>query len=274
MIKACALGVLVTTSCFLGLSAAPATATSGLEKFVHIEVLDGGVTNRGTHRAALRVVLAEGWKTYWRVPGESGIPPQFDWGDSDNVDTVSISWPTPRVFEQYGLYTIGYINQMVLPLEISAARPGQPMRLKGEISFGMCKEVCVPAFLSFDQALDPAAPRHPVIAAALAERPYSASEAQVRRVTCQLSPSGNGGMQIEAQITMPSAGGSEMTVIEPGDPQLWASEATTRRRGDVLTAVSELIHVSGAEFTLDHSQIRITVLGQNHAVDIRGCSPG
>ncbi len=260
--------------CALILGAPPTPATAGgADDFVQISVLDGGLTARGTHQAALRLTLADGWKTYWRAPGDTGIPPQVDWGRSQNVARASLTWPTPQVFVQNGLQTIGYKHQLVLPVEITPARPGQPMRLKGEITFGMCKDICVPARLKFDQPLDPQAPRNPAIAAALAARPYSASEAGVRKATCRLSPSGNGAMQIETRITMPSAGGPEVAVIEPGNPQLWASQTTVSRRGNVLTATSEFSHVSGAGFALDRSQVRITVLGQRHAVDIRGCTP-
>jgi len=254
--------------------AAPAIAGNGFDEFVRLDVLDGGVTKRGTHQAALRLTLADGWKTYWRAPGDAGIPPQFDWGRSRNVEAVTLSWPTPKVFDQNGLRSIGYKHQLVLPVEITPSRPGQPVRLKGEIELGLCKDICVPARLSFDQTLDQDAARNPAIVAALAERPYSASEAGVRAATCRLSPSEGGGMRIEAEITMPSAGGTEVAVIEPGNLLLWASETKTRRRGNVLTATSEVTHGSGSGFALDRSQVRITVLGQRHAVDIHGCSPG
>jgi len=253
---------------------APAIPGNSLDEFVQIGVLDGGLTKRGTHQAALRLTLAEGWKTYWRAPGDAGIAPQFNWRRSGNVEGVSLSWPTPQVFDQDGLRSIGYKHQLVLPVEITPARPGQPVRLKGEIEFGLCKDICVPAKLSFDQPLDQNAPRSPAIVAALAARPYSASEAGVRAATCRLSPVDRGGMRIEAEITMPSAGGTEVAVIEPGNPRLWASQTTTRRRGNVLIATSEVTHVSGSGFALDRSQVRITVLGARHAVDIHGCTPG
>lgn len=266
--------LLAAVCCALGLAALPANAQSGLDDIVRIEVLDGGLTTRGTHQAALRLTLSDGWKTYWRMPGDSGIPPQFDWSRSRNVESASISWPTPEVFNLSGLRTIGYQNELVLPVEITAAKPGQPVHLKGVIEFGICSDICVPARLKFSRTLDPGSPRNPTIVAALAARPFSASEAGVRAATCSLSPSSDGGMRLEARITMPSAGGDEVTVIEPGNPQIWASQTTTTRRGNVLTASSELVHVSGTSFALDRSKVRITVLGRRHAVDILGCTPG
>ncbi len=260
-------------SCAFGLSPVPAGAGNDLGEFVSIEVLDGGLTGRGTHQAALRVVLADGWKTYWRAPGDAGIPPRFEWGGSRNVEDIAISWPTPLVFDQFGMRSLGYERQVVLPLEITTRVPGQPVHLKGEMEFGLCKDICVPASLAFEMPLDPDAPGNPAIAATLGQRPFSATEAGVADTTCLLSAAANG-MTMRALVTMPSAGGDEEAVIEPGDDDIWASQATTQRSGGVLTVVSELEHVAGAGFALDYSRVRITVLGRNYAVDILGCTPG
>lgn len=251
----------------------PATA-GGLDDIVQIDVIDGGMTKRGTYQAALRLTLQDGWKTYWRAPGDSGIPPQIDWRGSRNLEDVSITWPTPEVFDQDGIRSIGYKHQLVLPVEITPKRPDQPVTLNGEIAFGMCKDVCIPGQLDFNRQLDAEAGRSPAIAAAMAQRPYSESEAGVRETVCSLSPSASGGLRIEARIKMPTAGGTEIAVIEPGDPELWVSQSETRRQGNVLIAASDLEHVSGKAYAIDRGKVRITVLGERHAVDIRGCSPG
>jgi DsbC/DsbD-like thiol-disulfide interchange protein len=238
-----------------------------------LDILDGGRTTQGTYMTAVRVTLDDGWKTYWRAPGDAGIPPQFDWNSSDNVGNVSITWPTPDVFVQNGLQSIGYEDQLVLPVEITPKNPDQPVHLKGTMDLGVCKEVCIPAQLDFDHRLNADAGRNPAIAAALAQRPYSAKEARVAQASCRLTPTSDG-MQIEARVTMPSAGGQELAVIEPGNPTLWASQPDTERQGDTLVATSEVISASGAPFALERSEIRITVRGANHAVDIKGCSAG
>src|ERR1700753_1743679 len=43
--------------------------------------------------------LQPGWKTYWRTPGDSGVPPRFDFSKSDNVEAVTILWPAPTKFD-------------------------------------------------------------------------------------------------------------------------------------------------------------------------------
>ncbi|CUH49427.1 protein-disulfide reductase DsbD domain-containing protein [Ruegeria atlantica] len=236
-----------------------------------LDILDGGRTAKGTYLSAVRVTLQDGWKTYWRAPGDAGIPPQFDWNRSNNVGDVSITWPAPSVFDQNGLQSIGYENQLVLPVEITPKNPAKPVRLQGTMDLGVCKDVCIPEQLDFDHTLNADAGRNPTIAAALAQRPFSEHEARVAQTTCHLSPTSDG-MKIEARVTMPSAGGREVAVIEPGNPALWASQTETTRTGNTLIATSEVINASGGPFALDRSEIRITVLGANHAVDIRGCS--
>lgn len=263
----------LAASALISVALALPAAAGGMDNPARLEVIEGGMTPRGTYLAALHLTLSDGWKTYWRAPGDAGIPPLFDWRQSRNVGEVAITWPTPEVFEQNGIRSIGYTHELVLPVEITPTHAGKPVRLRGEMELGMCKDICIPGTLSFDRSLDAGAARNPVIVAALAQRPYSATEAGVRTATCRLTPTADG-LRIEARIAMPSAGGREYAVFEPGNPQLWAGETSTSRDGGTLVASSDLLNLDGGGFALDRSQIRITVLGRKHAVDIQGCLPG
>lgn len=261
-----------------GLTPQPATAqsapTSDTTHLVQIEVLDGGLTADGRYTGALRLTLREGWKTYWRSPGEAGIPPRFTWRGSRNIGEMSMTWPAPQVFSTSGYQTIGYHDQLVLPIEITPEHAGRPVRLKGRMELGICKDVCVPSELNFDHQLDAKAGRNTAIVAALASRPYSAREAGVVAATCQLKPS-KYGIQVEARITMPSAGGTEVAVIEPGSAHLYSGGTQTRRSGKTLIATAELMAAkTGTLPAVDRSRLRITVLGSKHAVDITGCTAG
>ncbi len=255
------------------LAANPAPAQTVPEGVVRIEVLDGGPTARGTYMAALRLNLSAGWKTYWRAPGDAGIPPTFNWRPSKNLGGLNYVWPRPHVFDQGDLQTIGYKDQLVLPVEISPADPTRPVRLRGTVDIGVCRDVCIPASLTVDHRINREARPNPTIAAALAQRPFDRREGGVKTATCRLTPI-EGGMRIEARLTMPSTGGQEVAVIEPGNAQIWASPPKTRRNGNVLTAASDLIHVRNQSYALDRSAVRITVLGRDRAVEIQGCAPG
>lgn len=249
------------------------SAQSKLSDLVTLQVLDGGPLPDGRHLAALHMTLKSGWKTYWRVPGEAGIPPSFDWSGSRNVDGVDVVWPAPVVFDQSGYRSVGYKDQLVLPLILAPGQAGKPLRLKGHMDFGVCNDVCVPAGLPFALDLDPQAGRNAKITAALAQRPYTAAEAGVARATCALRPDA-GGMQIETRIDLPRAKGGETVVVEPGNPRIWASDMVSRRAGGTLIAQGALEHVDGGSFALNRSEIRITVLSRGQAVEINGCTPG
>ncbi len=260
-------------ACALFAVAAPSHAQTVPDDLVQLEILDGGQTERGTLMGALRVTLAPGWKTYWRSPGDAGIPPTFSWKGSRNVGNVAITWPAPQVFKTAGLQTIGYHDQMILPIEITPQSAQKPIKLKGRLGLGICKDVCVPAELPFAHSVDKNAPRNPAIVAAVSSRPYSASEAGVTTVTCRLAPT-QYGMTINARIAMPSAGGTEVAIIEPGTTQYVAGETSTQRQGGHLLASAEFYPTESTAYAIDRSAVRITVLGRTHAVDIKGCSAG
>lgn len=254
-------------------AAAPSPARAGTEEIVRVEVIDGGRTERGTHLAALRLTLADGWKTYWRVPGEAGLPPIFDWTGSRNVGSVALTWPAPTVFDLNGLRSIGYSHELVLPIEITPREPGGAIALGGSLDIGVCRDICVPASLDFDSALDATAGRSPAIAAALARRPHSASEGAVAEATCRVSRKGRD-LAVDLALRLPSTGAPEVAVIEPGTPALGPVDAAATRNGDWLT-VSAVLPVTGqGSAALDRSSLRITVLGSKRAVEIRGCTAG
>ena len=257
-----------------GSIAAPVLASETFSMPVEAKVLPGWVHADGSRSAGLHLDLAPGWKTYWRAPGDAGIPPQFDWSGSRNLQSVAISWPTPKVFDQNGMRSVGYEDALTIPLRITPDRAGKAMRLKVTMQLGICSDICIPHELSFDAVIDSTATSPtPAIAAALAQAPYTASEAGVTSATCRVTPT-NDGLEVQARVAMPSSGGQEYVVIEPGAGDIWVSEAKTTRKGGYVTATSEMIHTNGGPIALDRSSVRITVLGSNHAVDIKGCTPG
>ena len=240
-------------------------------EIVETRILSGWQLDDGTVMAGLEITLAPGWKTYWRAPGDVGIPPMFDWTRSRNLRGVEISWPTPQVFRQNGSRTIGYQDRVVLPISIAPRRNGTPVRLNGTLDIGICGDVCVPVRVSIKETLENHARKpDPLIAAALADRPFSPTEAGLKGTRCDVSPLQDG-MALRAEFMMPSTGGREMAVVETGDPMVWASEPKITRKGGKLVAEFELLHANGGSFAIDRSSLRFTILGTSHAVDIQGC---
>ncbi|MBX9820986.1 protein-disulfide reductase DsbD domain-containing protein [Afipia birgiae] len=120
--------------------------------------------------------LQPGWKTYWRTPGDSGVPARIDFAKSDNVESVEILWPAPMQFpDGAGGISFGYQKQVLLPLRIIAKSPDKPVTLRAEINYAVCEKLCIPveaqaeiAFVSIASTEDGA------IAAALATVPKPA----------------------------------------------------------------------------------------------------
>ena len=251
------------------LLASPATATTQ-DDVLTARLLPGWQVDSGAQMAALQLTLAPGWKTYWRSPGDAGIPPSFDWSGSDNVKSVRIHWPSPTVFHLNGLQTIGYHDQLVLPVEVTPLDPGKPMRLSVEVNLGVCDQICLPASLSLSADLPQPGGSDAAIAAALGQRAATASEAGVGRVFCTVDPIADG-LRLTASIAVAGRGADEVVAVELADPDVWIAESVETRRGGQLVAVTELVALSGAPFALDRSAVTLTILSEGRAVEIRGC---
>jgi len=101
---------------------------------------------RGTvRRAGIEIRLAPGWKTYWRYPGDSGIPPRFDFSQSTNVKSVTVRYPAPQRLADDGGISIGYKHDVVFPLDVVAQDAGKPVTLSLAIEYAVCEKLCVPA---------------------------------------------------------------------------------------------------------------------------------
>ena len=89
--------------------------------------------------------LDPGWKTYWRNPGDSGVPPRFDFSKSENIEAVTVLWPAPKKFDDgAGGHSLGYSDQIVLPLRIVAKHADKPVTLRADIDYAVCEKICIP----------------------------------------------------------------------------------------------------------------------------------
>jgi DsbC/DsbD-like thiol-disulfide interchange protein len=99
--------------------------------------------------------LQPGWKTYWRTPGDSGVPPRFDFSKSDNVEAVTVLWPAPTKFDDgAGGNSLGYHDQVVLPLRIVAKNTDKPVTLRADVNYAVCEKLCIPVEASVELAFN------------------------------------------------------------------------------------------------------------------------
>jgi DsbC/DsbD-like thiol-disulfide interchange protein len=95
--------------------------------------------------AGVEIKLSPGWKTYWRYPGDSGVPPRFNYAQSLNVKSVNVLWPAPDHFVDESGQSIGYKDSVIFPLRITPEDPARPVTLRVALDYAVCERLCVPA---------------------------------------------------------------------------------------------------------------------------------
>ena len=252
---------------------APAVSAQDMPNvFAEVEVISGWRADNGTHYAAFDITLADGWKTYWRAPGDAGIPPIFDWSTSRNLKNVAVSFPVPTVFYENGMRSVGYDNGLILPLALNAKNSSEDIRLAGRMTIGVCLDICVPVELEFDTMLSSTSTTPmPAVVAAMENRPMTESEAGVGAIDCEIIPIDDG-LRLTALMDIPPMSDEDVAVFELPRPEVWVSEASMTRRGNTLVASADLIPPDAQPFLLARDDIRITILGGGQAIDIRGCN--
>lgn len=165
-----------------------------------VRLVAGGSADRlaKSYLAGVEVTLAEGWKTYWRMPGDAGVPPSFDWKGSSNVAAVKVLYPAPIRLQEAAAETIGYKGAVTFPVEVMPADAAKPVRLELKLDMGICREICIPAEASLALTLQPteldgAAAPSALSALQRVPRPQAsrrADDPELQRVTANLEGSG------------------------------------------------------------------------------------
>lgn len=96
-------------------------------------------------RVGVQIKLEPGWKTYWRLPGETGVAPRFDWSGSENLKQAQVLYPAPTRFMDPDGETIGFAGEVVFPVLIEPLDGAKPVTLRLQLEYGLCKEICIPA---------------------------------------------------------------------------------------------------------------------------------
>ncbi|MCY1127718.1 protein-disulfide reductase DsbD family protein [Frigidibacter sp. RF13] len=252
------------------LSGGPSAAQNLPDDLIRAEILPGWQTEDGTRMAALHLTFAPGWKTYWRSPGEAGIPPEFDWSASQNVGSVRLHWPRPQVYEISGYRTLVYPDELVLPVEIIAAAPGQPVTLSASVNLGVCDEICVPVSFSVSADLSGTSAPDPAIRAALAQMPEDAARRGLAAARCTAEPIRDG-MRLTADIPFPAPAQDSFAVVELDDRAVWVAPVETRVGGQGMVQVSDLVPANAKPFALSRSAVRLTVFSGGDVVEFDGC---
>lgn len=153
-----------------------------------------GLTD-GHYDAAVEISMAPGSHTYWKNPGEAGVPPAFSFNGSTNVAKAEMKFPVPSRMSEEGLEAFGYTDRVVLPVAVTPNDPSRPSELHVEATYAVCNKICIPAQGGDTLAL----PRSgtgggdALVSAALAEVPRPATPAEQADLQIERQPSGSGG---------------------------------------------------------------------------------
>jgi DsbC/DsbD-like thiol-disulfide interchange protein len=177
-------GAAILCVAFSGVCLALVPSSSPWVKYADSKArLDSGTSDSDGKPALLAGVqlrMAPGWKTYWRSPGDSGVPPSFDWKGSVNLKSAEVLFPAPHRFDDAGGTAIGYGDEVIFPVKIVPEREDEPIVLKLTLDYGLCKDLCIPNSVNLDLALPPDAISHPgdavLLEEALARVPKPAAE--------------------------------------------------------------------------------------------------
>jgi DsbC/DsbD-like thiol-disulfide interchange protein len=263
----------LVTFCAIGLPAFGATAQSLFSQRTDYAALTlhSGYADGEDRVIGLRLELADGWKTYWRIPGDSGVPPRFDWSGSENLSDVATSWQMPEVFRGYGDLTIGYTERMVVPLRLTPKDPTKPIRVRLNFSYGVCREVCIPAGqdLGLDIPVGAEEDGRYFIDEALRVRLRPATQDQARVVKCAIEGAGDRRVfKAELHVTDPFAKPPVMLVEGPEGS--WFGRIKTQLTPTGFVAVGPV--ETGENAWINRSDLKLTVLGEGRGFVLKSCA--
>jgi DsbC/DsbD-like thiol-disulfide interchange protein len=165
--------------------------------------------------------LRPGWHTYWRTPGDSGVPPRFDFSKSENVEAVTVMWPAPKKLDDgAGGTSLGYTHQVVLPLRIVAKNADKPLTLRAEINYAVCEKLCIPVEASAELAFaSVASTEDSALSAALDTVPKPATIGDPNPLTIRdVRREGKAGVLVD--VTAPE--GKDLSLFVEGPTPDWA----------------------------------------------------
>lgn len=90
------------------------------------------------------LTLKDGWKTYWRTPGEAGLPPRWSWTKNKNINSIAVNWPVPELLHIFDMDTYIYHNEVILPIEVQVQNENEALSIALDLDYMICEEICIP----------------------------------------------------------------------------------------------------------------------------------
>src|SRR5215475_2139448 len=226
---------------------------------------------RAPIRAGIEIRLKNGWHTYWRYPGDAGVPPRFDFAGSQNVKSVEVLWPAPQRIPERGLVVIGYTGDIVLPLAIVPLNSGEPVKLRLKLDYAVCETLCVPAEGKAELTLSGGVSSHDAALAAAETRvPKKAllGESAPLAIKSVRREDGAGGRRVIVDVAAPA--GARITLFAEGPTPDWALPVPKAVDGAPAGLQRFAFALDGAPpgVTYDGVAIALTAVAGNIAIEV------
>jgi suppressor for copper-sensitivity B len=226
--------------------------------------------------AGLEIKVPPGWHTYWRTPGDAGIPTVIDWTGSTNLAHSQITWPAPTRLTLQGFENYVYLNHVVLPIAIELAKPGEALQLHAAADYASCAEVCIPYHAEFSLTLPaglatPSA-EAPLIAAARAQVPGDLAQAHLTLESVTAAPTAGDSAVITVRLRSTGAPFRATDLFVEGLPRGSAGRSLQVSVTDGARILVLAAPVSGiAASTLSQTPLTFTVTdGSGRAAEFMG----
>lgn len=207
-----------------------------------MRLITQGLAN-DSYTAAVEIQLAPTAITYWRQPGEAGVPPEFSFAGSENLASATVLYPAPSRMDEGGLQAFGYRGGVTFPIKVRPTDPQKPVRLALTLAYAICDRICLPAKGHVELVLPQsgASPEQSAIAAAEAKVPLMLKAEEVAK-NVTIHPA-SGGTKPQWQIQWQGAAPAADIFAE--GPQGWDFDVRkTGANSFSLTAVDRPEHAT------------------------------
>lgn len=226
---------------------------------------------RAAIRAGIEIRLKKGWHTYWRYPGDAGVPPRFDFAGSQNVKSIEVLWPAPQRIPEQGLVTIGYTGDVILPLAIVPQNSGEPIKLRLKLDYAVCEALCVPAEGKAELTLSGGpSPHDGALTAAEARLPHKAAVGEGSTLAIKSVRREAAGSRARVLVDVAASPAAAVALFAEGPTPEWALPVPVAVDGAPKGLQRFAFDLDGAPpgATYDGAAIALTAVAGDAAIEV------
>ncbi|WP_428688154.1 protein-disulfide reductase DsbD domain-containing protein [Roseibium sp.] len=229
-----------------------------------VRLISSGPLEDGRYLTGLEFLLEPGWHTYWRYPGEAGLPPQISYKGSENLGGTEVLYPVPERYDDGYSRSIVYHDGVVLPIRVMPDTADKDVRLTVEVAFGICKEVCVPAEASLTLDLAPSDERDD-LSARLIERDLAAVPAAESREGLKIASVAlsDGGDRLVIETDAPAGTSADLFAAAPEGSYIGLPELAEDHGGHAVWNLS----VKGLAVSNSDNTLRLVLVAGHKGVE-------